>query len=314
MTVAIDLTTPHGHISLAKDAKLAYSTLVDTRSIPLFLRCSPLLTVHTTSRDTVAWFDSILHLDGNHESTSYEHSLGLLASVDQLRDLDASGPHPTDILFFAAQTLTPPQSPGLAPADTASPPLQLHAILLSEDLYPKATTPPASPTASSTALPSLVRPLSPSPSTKHTEPTPPQPSISEANKALLPRLIMASMRLHGQTRPPSATREQEDSYKALYHAVLRGVTFAFRAHMDSTPLSGKLDRVRDVVAALLGLYTGDPLGEDGGGFGTPQLGETPGRALLTPGQARRAVETPVRRKHGEGSAGSPQKRKRGMDL
>ncbi|KAF2156252.1 hypothetical protein K461DRAFT_93284 [Myriangium duriaei CBS 260.36] len=155
---------------------------------------------------------------------------------------------------------------------------------------------PAPPQARHPSI-SLAR-QSPAPSSRGATPSlaPPKSDpnpVETANKSLLTRLILTSLRLHGLSgsRVPIASRTPtdhaaEEDFKTTYHAVLRGAQFALRRHMAVTELSSHVDRVRDVVDSLLGMFCADPLeeiGEMGTPFATPGEGKSP---FVTPREQR----------------------------
>lgn len=65
----------------------------------------------------------------------------------------------------------------------------------------------------------------------------------------------------------AAERKNDEEYKAVYHQVHKGVCFAFRSHMQTLPLQGYTDALRETADKLLTMFCSDPLarGLIGGG-------------------------------------------------
>ena len=102
--------------------------------------------------------------------------------------------------------------------------------------------------------------------------------VETKNKAILSRLVMAGMRLHGLSQSKSrpsrksstapSTAEQshfdeervnDEEYKLIYHTAFKGACFAFRNHISTVNLRPYTEVLRETVDRLLILYCSDPL-------------------------------------------------------
>lgn len=107
-----------------------------------------------------------------------------------------------------------------------------------------------------------------------------EPTTEDKNKETITRVVMAGMRLFGLSQsksrkstttdgtsptapgsPAENARAKDEEYKLVYHAVYKGVCFAFRQHIASKPLHLFSEALRDAVDKLLTLYCNDPIGE-----------------------------------------------------
>ncbi|PSK45154.1 hypothetical protein B9Z65_2294 [Elsinoe australis] len=222
---------------LAPDARLKFLSLVETRRIPFFIRCSPLLDVCTSDSNTASWFDSLLCSgsnavidDGNlwWQTAAVESDIGVLAKVTQKNPASRLSPMPTEVLFFAtksAKTICPPTPPDSSSSVTVQvgimnsseePKILIKAVLLSSDLLnpsaPPDLTPPPSPIASDDHVKGIYipEPSSPGPSKK-------RKSLSDTfdeatkrrrqSKKNLGESIAAAASVHSQfaSGPPSAS-------------------------------------------------------------------------------------------------------------
>lgn len=67
---------------------------------------------------------------------------------------------------------------------------------------------------------------------------------------------------NGNNNNDNSSSNSNEEYKLIYHTTLKGVLFAFRAHVGAVQfhLDGPcMDKLREVVDRLLSLYCGDPL-------------------------------------------------------
>lgn len=88
------------------------------------------------------------------------------------------------------------------------------------------------------------------------------------NRDTVSRLIMAGMRLYGLSRDSSSTAGHtqidndgsNDEYKAVYHATLKAVVFAYRKIIAQEPLQSQMAALQATVDQLLLLFCTGPHG------------------------------------------------------